>query len=55
MGSIPSPVIPKNLKIVLASHLLGAQHYESKARNQNWSAQVIIKWLGGISCRVSGT
>ena len=38
VGWIPGRVIPKTLKMVLAALLLGAQHYESRARNQNWSA-----------------
>ena len=38
-GWIPSRVIPKTLKMVLAALSLGAQHQESRARNQNWSAQ----------------
>ena len=32
-------VIPKTLKMVLATLSLGAQHWESSARNRNWSAQ----------------
>ena len=39
LGSIPGRVKPKTLKMVLAALSLGAQHYESRARNQNWSAQ----------------
>ena len=39
VGSIPSRVIPKTLKMVLAALSLGAQHLESRARNQNWSVQ----------------
>ena len=38
-GSIPDRVISKTLKMVLTALSLGAQHYESRARNQNWSAQ----------------
>ena len=38
-GSIPGQVIRKTLKMVLAALLLGAQHKESRARNQNWAAQ----------------
>ena len=37
-GSIPSRVIPKTLKMVLAALSLDAQYLESRARNQNWSA-----------------
>ena len=38
-GSMPDQVISKTLKQVLAALSLGAQHQESRARNQNWSAQ----------------
>ena len=39
VGSIPIQIKPKTLKMVLAALSLGAQHSESRARNQNWSAQ----------------
>ena len=32
-STIPSRVIPKTLKMVLAALSLGVQHYESRARN----------------------
>ena len=48
-GSIPGRVIPKNLKMVLAALLLGAQHWECRARIGQLS--VSIMWLGGISCQ----
>ena len=38
-GSIPGGVISKILKMLLAVLLLGIQHLESRARNQNCSAQ----------------
>ena len=38
-GLIPGRVIPKTMKMLLAALSLGAQHGESRARNQNWSAQ----------------
>ena len=38
-GSIPGRVIPKTLKMVPGALSLGAQHKESRARNQNRSAQ----------------
>ena len=34
-GSIPGRVLPKSLKLVLAALLLGAQHEENRARNQD--------------------
>ena len=46
MGSIYSGVIIKALKMVLATLLLGTQHYESGARNQNWSARCQFKVTG---------
>ena len=38
-GLIPGRVIPKTSKMELAALWLGAQHKESRARNQNWLAQ----------------
>ena len=35
-GSIPGQIIPKSLKMILAALSLGTQHYESRARNQDW-------------------
>ena len=37
-GSIPVQVIPKTSKMALTALSPGAQHKESRARNQNWSA-----------------
>ena len=39
MGSIPSQVISKTLKIVLAAVFAWQSAKDSRARNQNWSAQ----------------
>ena len=37
MDLIPGQVISRTLKMALAALSLGAQHSESRARNQNWS------------------
>ena len=43
MCSIPGQVIPKTFKMVPAALSLGAQHYQSRARDQNRSAQCQYK------------
>ena len=43
VGLIPCQVIPK---IIAAALLLGAQHFENRARNQNWSARYQYKVNG---------
>ena len=53
-GSIPGWAIPKTLKMVLAALSLGAQHYERRARNQNWSAQCQYKTGWNIMSSVWG-
>ena len=40
-GSIPSRVIPKTLKMVLAALSLGAQHLESRARTGQLSVNIM--------------
>ena len=42
------------VKLCKLNFLLATQHYESRARNQNWSALCQYKVTGGISCHVSG-
>ena len=46
VGLISGQVIPKTLKMVLIALLLGSQHNESSASNQNWSLQCQYKVNG---------